>query len=132
MGACQSTNSPKAEAEKERSDQIDQELHEDYKKAKRECKILLLGEPILPHAFSIRPVALHPGSGESGKSTIVKQMKILHKDGFSDTERAEYRIIIYRNLLESGRAIVNQMRVKLTSPKIKFEPEELLDKEHEV
>ena len=24
------------------------------------------------------------GAGESGKSTIVKQMKILHKDGYSD------------------------------------------------
>ena len=23
------------------------------------------------------------GAGESGKSTVVKQMKILHKDGFS-------------------------------------------------
>lgn len=113
MGACQSTPSPKAEAEKERSEQIDQELHEDYKKAKRECKILLLG------------------SGESGKSTIVKQMKILHKDGFSDTERADYRIIIYRNLLESARAIINQMRIKQDNPKIKLEPEEHMDKEHE-
>jgi ABC-type polar amino acid transport system ATPase subunit len=24
------------------------------------------------------------GAGESGKSTIVKQMKILHKDGYTD------------------------------------------------
>lgn len=74
----------------------------------------------------------HSGSGESGKSTIVKQMKILHKDGFSDTERAEYRIIIYRNLLESARAIINQMIVKRDNPKIKLEPEEYIDKEHEV
>lgn len=27
---------------------------------------------------------LSVGAGESGKSTIVKQMKILHKDGYTD------------------------------------------------
>ena len=29
-------------------------------------------------------VSLYTGAGESGKSTIVKQMKILHLDGYSD------------------------------------------------
>ena len=29
-------------------------------------------------------VSMAIGAGESGKSTVVKQMKILHKDGYSD------------------------------------------------
>ncbi|KAF9545851.1 G-alpha-domain-containing protein [Agrocybe pediades] len=62
MGGCMST--PDQQEQKEHSDQIDRELEEDHKKFKRECKILLLD------------------SGESGKSTIVKQMKIIHQDGF--------------------------------------------------
>ncbi|KAI9631120.1 hypothetical protein KEM48_013256 [Puccinia striiformis f. sp. tritici PST-130] len=44
---------------------INRQIEEDAKKYIRECKILLLG------------------SGESGKSTIVKQMKILHQNGYT-------------------------------------------------
>ena len=29
-------------------------------------------------------IVLSTGAGESGKTTVVKQMKILHKDGFSN------------------------------------------------
>ncbi|KAJ6610859.1 G-protein alpha subunit-domain-containing protein [Mycena sp. CBHHK59/15] len=58
----------------------------------KECKILLLG------------------SGESGKSTIVKQMKIIHQPGFCPTGRAEYRTIIYKNVLDSARTLVRVMR----------------------
>ena len=50
------------------------------------------------------------GSGESGKSTVVKQMKIIHQDGFSVEERIAYRAPIYQNLLESAQAIVLAMR----------------------
>lgn len=50
------------------------------------------------------------GSGESGKSTIVKQMRIIHKDGFPDSERATYRSIVYRNVLDSAQAIIVAMR----------------------
>ena len=50
------------------------------------------------------------GSGESGKSTIVKQMKIIHKEGFTDTELAEYRPIIYKNVLDSAQAVIIYMR----------------------
>lgn len=31
------------------------------------------------------------GAGESGKSTIVKQMKIIHETGYSDEEKKAYR-----------------------------------------
>ena len=50
------------------------------------------------------------GSGESGKSTIVKQMKIIHKDGFTDAELAEYRPIVYKNVLDSAQAVIIYMR----------------------
>ena len=36
------------------------------------------------------------GSGESGKSTIVKQMKILHSDGYTQDELEEYRPFVYK------------------------------------
>lgn len=51
-----------------------------------------------------------PGSGESGKSTIVKQMKIIHQNGYTPQELLSYRNTVYRNLLESAQAIVLAMR----------------------
>lgn len=50
------------------------------------------------------------GSGESGKSTIVKQMKIIHQEGFSPAELAIYRPIVYKNVLDSAQAVVVYMR----------------------
>jgi guanine nucleotide-binding protein G(i) subunit alpha len=50
------------------------------------------------------------GSGESGKSTIVKQMKIIHQNGFTESELMTFRPTIYRNTLDSAQAIVLQMR----------------------
>jgi len=79
-------------AGKARSDEIDRELDDDSRRFKRECKILLLG------------------SGESGKSTIVKQMKIIHKNGFSDAELAGFRGVVYKNVLESAKQVVMYMR----------------------
>lgn len=46
------------------------------------------------------------GTGESGKSTILKQMKILHKGGFSLEERTVYRNDIYRNIVEGMQQII--------------------------
>uniref|UniRef100_A0A672QEZ3 Guanine nucleotide binding protein (G protein), alpha transducing activity polypeptide 1 n=1 Tax=Sinocyclocheilus grahami TaxID=75366 RepID=A0A672QEZ3_SINGR len=44
-----------------------------------------------------------------GKSTIVKQMKIIHKDGYSLEECLEFVVIIYSNTLQSILAIVRAM-----------------------
>ncbi|KAF8635781.1 hypothetical protein AX17_003857 [Amanita inopinata Kibby_2008] len=89
MGGCVSTVD---EASKQHSEQIDRQLEEDHKKYKKECKILLLG------------------SGESGKSTIVKQMKIIHQNGFTPDELATFRPIIYQNVLDSAQGIILYMR----------------------
>ncbi|KAG9225536.1 hypothetical protein CCMSSC00406_0003039 [Pleurotus cornucopiae] len=96
MGGCMSTSD---RAGRQRSDEIDKMIEEDSKRFKKECKILLLG------------------SGESGKSTIVKQMKIIHQNGFTKDELESYRPIIYKNVLDSAQAIVLAMR------KIGVEPE---------
>jgi len=42
--------------------------------------------------------------------TIVKQMKIIHQDGFSNDELAAYRPIVYKNVLDSAQAVVIYMR----------------------
>ncbi|KAG1722717.1 heterotrimeric G protein alpha subunit [Suillus lakei] len=74
------------------SDTIDRQIGEDSRKFRKECKVLLLG------------------SGDSGKSTIVKQMKIIHQNGFTKNELMMFRPTIYRNTLDSAQAIVIQMR----------------------
>ncbi|EPE31074.1 P-loop containing nucleoside triphosphate hydrolase [Glarea lozoyensis ATCC 20868] len=91
MGACVSSNPEDSEGKK-RSQMIDKSLEEDSKKLRRECKILLLG------------------SGESGKSTIVKQMKIIHQSGYTVEELSMYRMTIYKNLVDCAKALIGAMR----------------------
>ena len=45
------------------------------------------------------------GLGESGKSTIVKRMRIAHQGGFCHDARMAYREAIYSNLLESAQVL---------------------------
>ena len=47
------------------------------------------------------------GAGESGKSTILKQMKIIHLNGFSRSELDGYKPIVVRNVLESIRNLIH-------------------------
>ncbi|TKA62685.1 Guanine nucleotide-binding protein alpha-3 subunit [Cryomyces minteri] len=91
MGMCMSTATDDGE-QKKRSQMIDRKLEEDSKRLRRECKILLLG------------------SGESGKSTIVKQMKIIHQNGYTVDELAMYRHTIYKNVIDCAKALVGAMR----------------------
>uniref|UniRef100_A0A7N9AT00 Guanine nucleotide binding protein (G protein), alpha activating activity polypeptide O, b n=1 Tax=Mastacembelus armatus TaxID=205130 RepID=A0A7N9AT00_9TELE len=49
------------------------------------------------------------GGGESGKSTIVKQMKIIHEDGFSGDDVKQYKPVVYSNTIQSLAAILRAM-----------------------
>jgi|SRR2546423_446359 len=49
------------------------------------------------------------GSGESGKSTIVKQMKIIHQNGYTQHELSLYRLTIYKNLIDCMKALIAAM-----------------------
>lgn len=85
LGICASSEERER---RQRSIQIDRELEQDLEKQRKEIKILLLG------------------SGESGKSTIVKQIKIIHQGGFTDAELESWRPIIYKNLVDSAKDLI--------------------------
>ncbi|KAG9310542.1 G-protein alpha subunit-domain-containing protein [Chiua virens] len=109
MGNCISSQD---RAQKERSDAIDRQLEGDSRRLRKECKILLLGQSPCQHLVPLSSCAdltLVLGSSESGKSTIVKQMKIIHQNGFTDEELLTYRSIIYQNTLDSAQATILAM-----------------------
>jgi len=71
-----------------KNNQIENEIKKGRRAYESEVKILLLG------------------AGESGKSTIAKQMKIIHKSGFTAEERASYKSIVYNNVVKAMRDII--------------------------
>jgi len=58
------------------------------------------------------------GSGESGKSTIVKQMKIIHQGGYPRDELILYRLTIYKNVIDCGKALIGAMRQFEVAPEL--------------
>ena len=40
------------------------------------------------------------GAGESGKSTFLKQMRIIHNINYDVTSQLEFRKIIYQNIIK--------------------------------
>lgn len=82
---------------REQSRRIDKLLKQDEPKFRRLVKLLLLG------------------AGESGKSTFLKQMKIIHGFKFDPVALEEYRGIIYQNVVQGMKVLVDA-RHKLGIP----------------
>lgn len=74
--------------------EIDPEQAKIQAEAKREMKAALEAEKKI-----IKMLLL--GAGESGKSTIFKQMKILNKGGYTKKECMEFTGIVYSNTIQS-------------------------------
>ena len=55
----------------------------------------LLGQHLEVQQLACSPPALS-GSGESGKSTIVKQMKIIHQNGYTHEELLAFQPLIWK------------------------------------
>jgi len=78
------------DAEKKKSKQIEAGLHRDHHAELKINKLLLLG------------------SGESGKSTLFKQMITIYGKGFSEDERRGYVTIVWKNVIEAMRTLCIQ------------------------
>lgn len=55
------------------------------------------------------------GAGESGKSTFLKQMKIIHGQEFDDEAVKEFKTVIYGNIVKGLRVLIDA-RDKLNIP----------------
>jgi GTPase SAR1 family protein len=106
MGALCAKVSEEDAAAKKKSLEIDKELARDRRIIRDEVKLLLLG------------------AGESGKSTIFKQMKILSLDGgFTREELNDYKFVVYGNCITQMKVLLNAA-VKLNINVAKEENEE--------
>ncbi len=90
--ACPSGKSPEEVELASRSKEIDRQIKSDQRKMQQEVKLLLLG------------------AGESGKSTFLKQMKIIHGVVFEPEQLKEFRKIIYQNMIKAMRVLVDAQR----------------------
>ncbi len=78
--------------ERKKNMEIEKMIRKDKKVQARQVKILLLG------------------AGESGKSTILKQMRIIYSEGFRVDERKEVRQVIFSNMIVAFKIIAEEMR----------------------
>lgn len=86
MGCGQSSESKEG---KQRNEEIENQLKRDKLNLRNEIKMLLLG------------------AGESGKSTILKQMKLIHEGGYSRDERESFREVRSPAVSAKYAALVN-------------------------
>lgn len=71
--------------------EIEKQLRQDKKNQRRELKLLLLG------------------TGESGKSTFIKQMRIIHGQGYSDEDKLGYVALVYQNVITAIQSLTLAM-----------------------
>lgn len=79
--------------------EIERQLMKDKMELRREIKLILLG------------------TGDSGKSTFIKQMRIIHGSGYTDEVKKDYIINIRQNIFEA----MNEMITAMVSLGIKYE-----------
>lgn len=80
--------SEEAKEQKRINQEIEKQLKKDKSNARKELKLLLLG------------------CGESGKSTFIKQMRIIHGSGYSDEDKKGFAKLIYQNVFMATQQMI--------------------------
>ncbi|KAI8615491.1 guanine nucleotide binding protein, alpha subunit [Chytriomyces sp. MP71] len=92
MGGCLVTQSLEEVDAVTNSKNIDKQLRLESAAVRQIVKILLLG------------------AGETGKSTILKQMKLIHGVGFTEDERTTFRSVLLLNIMTCAKTLVKAMK----------------------
>ncbi|KAF1377682.1 hypothetical protein PFLUV_G00203280 [Perca fluviatilis] len=72
--------------------EIEKQLRLNKRISRRELKLLLLG------------------TGESGKSTFIKQMRIIHGSGYSEDDRKGFTRLVFQNIVTAIQSLIHAMR----------------------
>lgn len=88
MACCQSDE---VREQKRINQEIEKQLRRDKRDARRELKLLLLG------------------TGESGKSTFIKQMRIIHGAGYSDEDKRGFIKLVFQNIFMAMQSMIRAM-----------------------
>jgi len=86
--------------------EIERQLRKDKRDARRELKLLLLG------------------TGESGKSTFIKQMRIIHGSGYTDEDKRGFIKLVFQNIFMAMQTMIRAMELL----KIQYENSDSVDK----
>lgn len=88
MACCMS-----AEAREQRriNQEIERQIKKDKRDQRKELKLLLLG------------------TGESGKSTFIKQMRIIHGSGYSDEDKRSFIKLVFQNIYMAMNSMIRAM-----------------------
>ena len=87
MGACCTTATEEEREEARIAKQIDRQQNQDMKAEQKKVKMLLLG------------------TGESGKSTVFKQMKVLYGAPLTIEEQRHYTQVVYSNVISAIKVL---------------------------
>ena len=91
MGACSSSPmSPEDKLKLKRSRELEAQMASQEKLENSKVKLLLLG------------------AGESGKSTIFKQMRVIYGEKFSEADARHQTSTIYGNILQAMKVLIEQ------------------------
>ncbi|KLO17557.1 guanine nucleotide-binding protein alpha-2 subunit [Schizopora paradoxa] len=91
MGACVSSAGGVSEEEKAQHREAEKQMRDHKAKLEQQVKVLLLG------------------SGDSGKSTILKQMRLIHDVNFSAQEQEFYRQLVFANLTQGMKSLLDAL-----------------------
>ncbi|KAJ7265235.1 guanine nucleotide binding protein, alpha subunit [Mycena rebaudengoi] len=112
MGGCLSAPVPPGNEVSER----DRTMHRQAEEALKEAKAKMFG----------KAKVLLLGSGDSGKSTLLKQLKLIHKVPFSTQETEWFRQLVFDNITRGLRCLLmamTDMALELPSSYTEVDPE---------
>lgn len=90
MGLCSSGLSPEEKLRSKRNRDLERQIADQARTESEKIKLLLLG------------------AGESGKSTVFKQMKVIYGEKYTDADRKQALPTVYSNVIQAMKVLIEQ------------------------